>query len=101
MGGPPRSAPATTNDDAAMPTSPTPPLTPEEWLAPFEPSAADPFDRRKAAHLLRRAGFGGSDTEIAATAELGPTAAVDRLLAPQPDGQQHFARLLEDLDGEL
>lgn len=29
-------------------------------LAPWEPSAGDPFDLRKVGHLLRRAGFGGS-----------------------------------------
>ncbi|MCA8953111.1 MAG: DUF1800 domain-containing protein [Planctomycetes bacterium] len=31
-------------------------------LAPFEPSAADPFDLRKVSHLLRRAGFAASLT---------------------------------------
>ena len=30
----------------------------EAWL-PFEPTAEQPFDRRLAAHLFRRAGFGG------------------------------------------
>ena len=27
-------------------------------LGPFEPTEADPWDRRKVAHLYRRAGFG-------------------------------------------
>lgn len=40
---------------------------------------------RLAAHLLRRAGFGGSPAEIAAAASAGMDATVDRLLHPQPD----------------
>ena len=31
-----------------------------DLLAPWEPTAADPFDLTKVGHLLRRAGFGGS-----------------------------------------
>ncbi len=41
-------------------------------LAPY----AGPLDTRRAAHLLRRAGFGGSPTEIAKYAALSPDAAV-------------------------
>ena len=40
-------------------------------LLPFEPTPSDPFDRRKAAHLLRRAGFGASPAEIAGAVEAG------------------------------
>jgi len=56
-------------------------------LAPY----AGPWDERRAAHLLRRAGFGGSPAEIARFARLAPHAAVDALLAfptasvPPPD----------------
>ena len=49
-------------------------------LQPYEPSPADPFDRVKAAHLLNRAGFGGTSAEIDAVLKLGPQAAVDALL---------------------
>jgi uncharacterized protein (DUF1800 family) len=38
------------------------------------------WDRRRAAHLLRRAGFGGTPAEIAAFTSLGMNAAVDRLI---------------------
>jgi uncharacterized protein (DUF1800 family) len=41
-----------------------------------------PFTRRDAAHLLRRAGFGGTPAEIDATAALGAQGAVDSLLHP-------------------
>jgi len=45
-----------------------------------------PFTRRNAAHLLRRAGFGGTAGEIDALAALGTEGAVDSLLHPaQPD----------------
>jgi hypothetical protein len=43
---------------------------------------AGPFSRREAAHLLRRAGFGGTPAEIDAAAALGAQPAVDGLLHP-------------------
>ena len=50
------------------------------------PSALQPyagrFGRRQAAHLLRRAGFGGSEAEVARMAALGTAGAVDALLHP-------------------
>lgn len=52
-----------------------------------------PWNPRLAAHLLRRAGFGGSPAEIKAAADSGMNAAVDRLLTfvddpypSQPEG---------------
>src|SRR5262249_4245335 len=50
-------------------------------LEPFEPTAADPWDRAKAAHLLRRAGFGGTLVEIDAAIAAGPEAALRALAA--------------------
>jgi uncharacterized protein (DUF1800 family) len=45
-----------------------------------------PWGRRQAAHLLRRAGFGGSPAEIDRFAQAGPREAVRALLAmPAPD----------------
>ncbi|MBD5633607.1 MAG: DUF1800 domain-containing protein [Candidatus Eremiobacteraeota bacterium] len=41
-----------------------------------------PFARRNAAHLLRRAGFGGTPAEIDRASALGAQAAVDALLHP-------------------
>jgi len=40
------------------------------------------FGTRHAAHLLRRAGFGGSEAEVARAASLGMAGAVDSLLHP-------------------
>ena len=33
-------------------------------LEPYQPSDAEPFDAVKAAHLLNRAGFGGTPEEV-------------------------------------
>ena len=49
---------------------------------------AGPFGARTAGHLLRRAGFGGSEADVARTAALGMAGAVDSLLhpaLPEPD----------------
>lgn len=52
-------------------------------LDPWVPSAADPFDLRKAGHLLRRAGFGGSLRQRRELVRTGVDAAVQSLF-PQP-----------------
>src|SRR5262245_54908117 len=49
-------------------------------LEGYKPSAADPWDRRKAAHLLQRAGFGGTADEIQSVLTKGVDLAVDDLL---------------------
>jgi len=48
-------------------------------FAPFEPTAADPFDLRKAGHLLRRAGFAGSLRVRRKLAAAGVVAAIDHV----------------------
>jgi uncharacterized protein (DUF1800 family) len=57
-------------------------------LEAFLPSPEDPWDAAKAAHLLRRAGFGAPPPEISAAAAAGPERAVDALFAfpsePEP-----------------
>jgi uncharacterized protein (DUF1800 family) len=50
-------------------------------LREYQPSDSDPFDRAKAAHLLNRAGFGGTEQEIAQVLKQGPRRAVESLLA--------------------
>jgi Protein of unknown function (DUF1800) len=49
-------------------------------LTPYIPTDSDPFDRVKAAHLMNRAGFGGTQEEIDRVLKLGPQDAVDWLL---------------------
>jgi uncharacterized protein (DUF1800 family) len=47
-------------------------------LAPYR----GPFNQRHAAHVLRRAGFGGTNADVAAFAQLDAQRAVDALLHP-------------------
>ena len=49
-------------------------------LQPFLPGDDQPFDAGRAAHLLNRAGFGGTPSDIARVMKLGPQRAVDDLL---------------------
>jgi hypothetical protein len=49
-------------------------------LQPYKQSDSDPFDRVKAAHLLNRASFGGTDEEIERVLKMGPSDAVDWLM---------------------
>lgn len=56
-------------------------VDPAHALSPY----AGAWNPRLAAHLLRRAGFGGSPSEIAAASADGMHRTVDRLIRPQPD----------------
>ncbi|HET8679184.1 MAG TPA: DUF1800 family protein, partial [bacterium] len=49
-------------------------------LAKFVPTASDPWDRVKAAHLLNRAGFGARPDEIDRVVRLGMDVAIDELI---------------------
>ena len=49
-------------------------------LQPYVPSADNPFDAAKAAHLLNRAGFGGTPEEIEQVLSMGPHRAVEWML---------------------
>ncbi|MGB7158562.1 MAG: DUF1800 domain-containing protein [Tepidisphaeraceae bacterium] len=49
-------------------------------LQPYKPTNENPFTAVKAAHLLNRAGFGGTEDEVKKVLELGPTEAVEWLL---------------------
>jgi len=65
-------------------------LAPDPYrdLARFVPSASDPWDERKAAHLMRRAGFGARPEEIPAMVQKGMNKCVDQLLAVTTTGLQ-------------
>jgi uncharacterized protein (DUF1800 family) len=51
--------------------------------ATYEPTAADPWDLRKVAHLHRRAGFGATWPELQRDLKAGPAASIDRFLKPR------------------
>jgi uncharacterized protein (DUF1800 family) len=48
--------------------------------APFQPTAQDPWDLARVAHLHRRAGFGATWAELQRDLRDGPAASVERLL---------------------
>ena len=50
---------------------------PADWVNDLAPISAADWDRDKAAHLLERAGFGGTPAEVDRLASMTPSAAVD------------------------
>src|SRR5207244_2938418 len=66
----------------------------QPW-APFAPSATEPWDLKKVAHLHRRAGFGATWAELQRDLKDGSASAVDRLLKPRP----HTPEERQVLDG--
>ncbi len=67
-------------------------------LRPYNPNSDDPFDAAKAAHLLNRAGFGGTRDEIEKVLKLGPVEAVDWLLDfPEAGAEEQSQDDLPDL----
>lgn len=70
-------------------------ITPQNaWLA-YEPSRAAPWDRRRAAHLFRRAGFAATRAELDAAVAAGPQASVKHLLAIDSEPSLRFAKEIE------
>src|SRR5207302_11322718 len=64
-------------------------------LEPFSPSAQDRWDVAKAAHLLRRAGFGPLTSEVAQAIQAGPDGAVDAIFAfpPAPESVVEYGEI--------
>ncbi|MBV8601802.1 MAG: DUF1800 family protein, partial [Candidatus Eremiobacteraeota bacterium] len=78
---------------SASPYRPAGTLDPSTALLPYR----GPWNARKAAHLLRRAGFGGSASELAAFAALSMDGAVDRLIHfPNAGGLPPAPELADD-----
>jgi uncharacterized protein (DUF1800 family) len=61
---------------------------PTAWQDDLEPISASQWNADAAAHLLERAGFGGTPEEIAALAALGPEQAVAQLVDYDPANPQ-------------
>jgi len=59
--------------------------------APYEPSQTQPWNLERAAHLYRRAAFGGSWFELQTALRAGPTATCDLLLAGEPNAAPFYA----------
>jgi len=57
---------------------------------PWEPSEQEPWDRRRAALLLRRAGFGATESEIQAALQKTPAECIDRMFQIEGDETAQF-----------
>jgi Protein of unknown function (DUF1800) len=71
------------------------------YFALWSPTDGDPFDARKAAHLLRRAGFGASPMEIDRAVKDGLEATVEGLFDEAEDESKLFAQTFEAIAGGL
>ncbi len=64
-------------------TAATPGAGPDSWTGDFSPIAASDWNYDRAAHLLERAGFGGTPDQIKALAAMTPAEAVRHLVRYQ------------------
>jgi uncharacterized protein (DUF1800 family) len=62
---------------------------------PWQPDDNQPWSRRWAGHLLRRAGFGGNLAELRRAVKDGPHATVDRFLAGEPEAKSYESLLAD------
>ena len=74
---------------------------PPDLLAPLVPGPSDPFDRRKAAHLLRRAGFGAPPAAIDRAVAEGMEATVESLFDEATDEEDAYQKTFEAINGRL
>jgi hypothetical protein len=77
---------------------PLPPLEkidPAAAWQPWQPSAADPWGRKWAAHLYRRAAFGPSRADLLEAEHLGPEGTLDLLLRGRQQADDLLPTLLD------
>jgi uncharacterized protein (DUF1800 family) len=74
---------------------------PSDMLAPFVPAPGDPFDRRKAAHLLRRVGFGAAPEAIERTVADGMETTVENLFDEATDEEDAYQKTFDAINGRL
>ncbi len=70
-------------------------IDPADAWRPWRPSASDPWNRKWAAHLYRRAGFGANEEELGDAERMGFDATLDRLMHGQP-GMEYMRDVLQD-----
>ena len=70
-------------------------MDPADAWKPWRPTAADPWGRKWAAHLYRRAGFGASREDLLEAERLGPDGTLDLLMRGRPDTGEVFKTLLD------
>jgi hypothetical protein len=70
-------------------------IDPAEAWRPWRPSSADPWGRKWAAHLYRRAAFGPSREDLLEAERLGPQGTLDVLLCGRPQAEEILETLLD------
>jgi hypothetical protein len=75
--------------------SPLDKIDPAEAWQPWRPSAADPWSRKWAAHLYRRAGFGPSRADLLEAERLGLEGTLDLLLQGRPQAEELRETLID------
>jgi uncharacterized protein (DUF1800 family) len=70
-------------------------IDPAEAWQPWQPTAADPWGRKWAAHLYRRAAFGPARDELLEAERLGPQGTLDLLLEGRPHAAEVAPTLLD------
>ena len=76
-----------------MPPSALPPLDqvdPVRAWQPWEPTAQDPWSRKWAGHLYRRAAFGATLDELRAAEKMGHRAALEKLFQGDPEREKYY-----------
>ena len=68
-------------------------IEPSEAWRPWQPTSADPWGRKWAAHLYRRAAFGASRDDLQEAERLGPQGTLDLLF----NGRPHAEEVMETL----
>jgi uncharacterized protein (DUF1800 family) len=71
-------------------------IDPERAWQDWRPTAENPWGRKWAAHLYRRAAFGPSRADLLEAERLGPAGTLDRLLHGRPQAQE-IAETLADI----
>jgi uncharacterized protein (DUF1800 family) len=85
--------------NASRTPTPLDKLDPTESWEPWEPSSSDPWNRKWAGHLFRRAAFGATWPQLEAAVADGMIATVDRMLNGG-EGQDEFDRVMDSLAPE-
>jgi hypothetical protein len=68
-------------------------IDPLEAWQPWRPTAADPWGRKWAAHLYRRAAFGPSASDLVEAERLGPEGTLGLLMGGKPGAGEVFSSL--------
>ena len=70
-------------------------IDPADAWKPWQPSAAEPWGRKWAAHLYRRAAFGYSREDLIEAERLGPQGTLDLLLEGRPQATEVLETLID------